>query len=188
MLCNKYFFQEQQKYIAYLPYCKYVKFSPTLPFHFVALNVSFSGVHFSHSVVSDSLALNGTEACQASLSITNSRAYSNSCPSSRWCHPLPLPSPPIFNLFQHQGLSQWVSSSHHMAKVLEFQLQQQSFQWIFRTDFSYDRLVGSPCCPRDCQESSPTPQFKSINSLALSLLYSPTLISVNDYGKNHSFD
>ena len=135
MLCNKYFFQEQQKYIAYLPYCKYVKFSPTLPFHFVALNVSFSGVHFSHSVVSDSLALNGTEACQASLSITNSRAYSNSCPSSRWCHPLPLPSPPIFNLFQHQGLSQWVSSSHHMAKVLEFQLQQQSFQWIFRTDF-----------------------------------------------------
>ena len=140
MLCNKYFFQEQQKYIAYLPYCKYVKFSPTLPFHFVALNVSFSGVHFSHSVVSDSLALNGTEACQASLSITNSRAYSNSCPSSRWCHPLPLPSPPIFNLFQHQGLSQWVSSSHHMAKVLEFQLQHQSFQWIFRVDFLSDWL------------------------------------------------
>ena len=51
-----------------------------------------------------------------------------------------------------------------MAKVLEFQLQHQSFQWIFRTDFLSDGLVGSLCCPRDSQESSPTPQFKSINS------------------------
>ena len=49
-------------------------------------------------------------------------------------------------------------------------------------------LVGSPCCPRDSQEFSPTPQFKSINSLALSFLYSPTLISIRDYWKNHSFD
>ena len=44
-----------------------------------------------------------------------------------------------------------------------FQLQHQSFQRIFRTDFLYDGLVGSPCSPRDSQESSPTPQFKSIN-------------------------
>ena len=44
-------------------------------------------------------------------------------------------SPPTFNLSQHQGLFKWVSSSHHVAKVLEFQLQHQSFQWIFRTDF-----------------------------------------------------
>ena len=50
-------------------------------------------------------------------------------------HPLSPPSPPAFNLSQHQGLFQWVSSSHHMAKGLEFQLQHQSFQWIFRTDF-----------------------------------------------------
>ena len=50
-------------------------------------------------------------------------------------HPLLSPSPPTFNLSQHQGLFQWVSSSHHVAKVLEFQLQYQSFQWIFRTDF-----------------------------------------------------
>ena len=49
--------------------------------------------------------------------------------------PLLSPSPPIFNLSQHQGLFQWVSSSHQVAKVLEFQLQHQSFQWIFRTDF-----------------------------------------------------
>ena len=50
-------------------------------------------------------------------------------------HPLLSPSPPPFNLSQHQGLFQGVSSSHQVAKVLEFQLQHQSFQWIFRTDF-----------------------------------------------------
>ena len=50
-------------------------------------------------------------------------------------HPLSSPSPPALNLSQHQGLFQWVSSSHQMAKVLEFQLQHQSFQWTPRTDF-----------------------------------------------------
>ena len=50
-------------------------------------------------------------------------------------HPLLSPSLPAFNLSQHQGLFQWVSSLHQVAKVLEFQLQHQSFQWIFRTDF-----------------------------------------------------
>ena len=50
-------------------------------------------------------------------------------------HPLPSPSPPTFNLSQHQGLFQWVSSSHQVAKVLEFQPQHQSFQYIFSTDF-----------------------------------------------------
>ena len=63
-------------------------------------------------------------------------------------HPLLSPSPPAFNLSQHQGLFQWVSSSHQVAKVLEFQLQHQSFQWIFRVDFLYDWLVWS-CSPRD---------------------------------------
>ena len=51
-------------------------------------------------------------------------------------HPLSSPSPPAFNLSQHQGLFKWVSSSHQVVKILEFQLQHhQSFQWIFRTDF-----------------------------------------------------
>ena len=86
-------------------------------------------------------------------------------------HPLSSPSPPAFNLSHHQGLFKWVSSLHQVAKVLEFQLHHQSFQWIFRTDFLYDGLVGSPCSPRYSQESSPTPQFKSINSLVLSFLY-----------------
>ena len=98
-------------------------------------------------------------------------------------HPLSSLSPPIFNLSYHQGLFKWASSLHKVAIVLEFQLQHQSFQWIFRTDFLQDGLVGSSCSPRDSQESSPTPQFKSINSLVLSLLHSPTLTSIQTTGK-----
>ena len=51
-------------------------------------------------------------------------------------HPLSSPSPPALNLFQHQGLFKWVSSLHQVAKVLEFQLQHQSFQWTYRTESS----------------------------------------------------
>ena len=90
--------------------------------------------------------------------------------------------------FPASCLFQWVSSSHQAAKVLELQLQYQSFQWIFKTDFLEGWLVWSPCSPRDSQESSPTPQFKSINSLAVSFLYGPTLTSIHDCWKNHSFD
>ena len=103
-------------------------------------------------------------------------------------HPLSSPPTPSFNLSQHHGLFQWVISSHQVAKVLEFQLQHQSLQWTPRTDLLWDGLVGSPCSPRDSQESSPTPQFKSINSSALSFLYSPTLTFIHDYWKNHSLD
>ena len=62
----------------------------------------------------------------------------------------------------------------------------QSFQWTLSTDLLEDGLVGSPCSPTGSQESSPTLQFKSINSLALSFLYSPNLTSIHDYWKNHS--
>ena len=117
--------------------------------------------------------------------------YSNSCPLSWWCHPTISSSVVPFSFFsisQHQGLFKWVSSSHEVAKVLEFQLQHQSFQWTPRTDLLWDGLVGSSCSPRDSQESLPTLQFKSINSLVLGFLYSPTLTSIYDYWKNHSFD
>ena len=102
-------------------------------------------------------------------------------------HPLSSPSPPALNLSQHQGLFKWVSSSHQEAKGLEFQLQHQSFQWKPRTDLLQNGLVGAPYSPRDSQESSPTPHFKSINSSVLSFLYSPALTSIHDYWKNHSF-
>ena len=103
-------------------------------------------------------------------------------------HPLLSPSPPAMNLSQHQSLSQWVSSSHQVTKLLEFQLQHQSFQWIFKTDFLYNWLVWSPYSPRGSQESSPTAQFESINSSVFIFLYSPILISIHDYWKNHSLD
>ena len=78
-------------------------------------------------------------------------------------HPLLPPFPSAFNVSQHQGLFQWVTSSHQVAKLLE--LQHQSFQWIFRVNFLPDWLLWSPCCPRDSQESSPAPQFESIVSI-----------------------
>ena len=152
----------------------------------------FSSVQFSHSVPSNSLRLRGLQharpACPSQLlEFTQTHVH--------WVgdaiqppYPLSSPSPPTFNLSQHQGLFKWVNSLHQVAKVLEFQLQHQSFHWIFKTDFLQDWLAGSLCSPRNSQESSPTPQFKSINSLVLSFLYSPTLISLHDYWKNHSLD
>ena len=103
-------------------------------------------------------------------------------------HLLSSSSSPALSLSQHQGLFKWVNTSHQMAKVLEFQLQHQSFQWKPRTDLLYNGLVGSPCSPRDSQKSSPTSQFKSISSSALSFLHSPNLTSIHDHWKNHSLD
>ena len=118
--------------------------------------------------------------CLLELIQTNVQWFSDAIQSS---HSLSSPSPPASSLSQHRGLFQWVSSSHQVAQVLKFQLQHQSFQWLFRTDFLWDGLVVSPCSPRDSQEYSPTPQFKSINSSALSFLYSLTLTSIHDYWK-----
>ena len=103
-------------------------------------------------------------------------------------HPLSSPSPPAPNPSQHQSLFQWISSSHEVVKVLEFQLQHHSLQRNPRADILQNGLVGSPCSPRDSQEFSPTPQFKSINSSGLSFLHSTTLTSIPDHRKNHSLD
>ena len=131
-------------------------------------------------------------ACQASLSITNSRSFLKLMsielvmPSSHLilCHPLlllpqSLPASgsfPMSQLFAWGGPSIGVSAS---ASVLPMNTQDWSpLGWT----------VGSPCSPRDSQESSPTPQFKSINSSALGFLHSPALTSVHDQWINHSLD
>ena len=99
-------------------------------------------------------------------------------------HPLSSPSPPALNLSQHQGLFQWVGSSHEVAKVywsFSFKFSpsnEYSGLIAFRTDWFDLLAVQGPL------KSSPKPQFKSINSLALSLLYGPTLTSVCDYWKS----
>ena len=120
------------------------------------------------------------------------RACSNSCPLSQWCHPTisssiapfsscPQSFPATGSLIMSQlfasGCQSIVASTS--ASVLPMHIQ----GW-----FPLGLTGWSPCRPRDSQESSPTPQFKSINSFVLSFLYSPTLTSIHDYWKSHSFD
>ena len=104
----------------------------------VSFNISFGSVQFSCSVVSDSLRPHELQHARPPCPSPTPAVYSNSCPSSRWCHPTisssVVPSPPASNPSQHQGLFQWVNSLHEVTKVLEFQLQHRSFQWTPRTD------------------------------------------------------
>ena len=119
-------------------------------------------------------------------------ACSNSCPLSLWCHPTILSSvTPFFSCpqsFSASGsfpLSQFFASGGQSiaasasASVLPMNIQ----GW-----FPLGLTGWSPCCPRDSQESSPAPQFESINSSVLSLLYGSTLTSVHNYWKKHNFD
>ena len=98
---------------------------------------SLGSVQFSCSVVSDCLQPHGVQHARLPCLSPPARVYWNSCPLNQWCikpfHPLPSLSPPAFNLSQHQRLFKWVSSSHQVAKVLDFQLQHQSFHWTPRT-------------------------------------------------------
>ena len=99
-------------------------------------NLYADSVQFSHSLMSNFLRPHRLQHDRLPYLSPTPRAFSNSCPSSWWCHLtiylLLSPSPPAW---RHQGLFQWVSSLHQEAKGLEFQLQNQSFQWIFRIDF-----------------------------------------------------
>ena len=98
----------------------------------------FSSVQFSRSIMSDSLWPHESQHTRPPCPSPTPGVHPNLCPSSRWCHPaisssvVPSPSAPSHS--QHQGLFQWVNSLHEVAKVLEFQLQHQSFQRTPRTD------------------------------------------------------
>ena len=149
-------------------------------------------VQFSCSVVSDSLWPHELQHARAPVyhqlpefTQTHIHRVSDAIQPS---HPPSSPSPPAPNPSQHQSLFQWVNSLHEVAKVLEFQLQHNSFQRNPRADLLQNGLVGSACSPGDSQESSPTPQFKSINSSVFSFLHSPTLTSIHDHWENHSLD
>jgi len=138
-------------------------------------------------------------AWQASLSITNSQSslklmsIESVMPSSHLilCHPA-ISSSVIPFSFGPQSLpaSESFPMSQHFTwggQSVGVSALDQSFQWTPGTDLQ-NGLVGSPCSPRDSQESSPTPQFKSINSLVLSFRHSLTLTSIHDYWKNHSLN
>ena len=104
--------------------------------------------------MSNSLPPHGLQHTRLSCPSPSPGVCANSRPLSRGgiqpSHPLSPPSPLALNLSQYQGLFRWVSSLHQVAKVLEYQLQHQSFQLIFRVNFLEDWLVGSPCCPVQC--------------------------------------
>ena len=118
------------------------------------------------------------------------RVWSNSCPLSQWCHPTISSSAaclssclqsfpgsgsfPVSQLFASGSQSIGASAS---ASVIPMNIQ----GW-----FPLGLTIWSPCSPRDSQESSPAPQFESISSSALGLLYGPALTSIHDYWKNHS--
>ena len=149
-------------------------------------------VQFSHSVMSNSLQPHGLQHTRLPCPLPTPGAYSNSCPLSQWCHPsisssvLPFsshlqsfPSSGSFQMcqfFASAGQSTGVSAS---ASVLPMNIQ----DWF---PLGWTGLIS--LLSRDSQEPSPTPQFKNINSLMLSFLYSSTLTSIHDCWKNHSFD
>ena len=104
----------------------------------IIIHFQFSSVQFSYSVMSD--CMRPHDRSTPGLSVHHQLPESTQTQvhpvgdAIQPSHPLLSPSPPARNLSQHQGLFQWVSSSHEVAKVLEFQLQHQSFQWTPRTD------------------------------------------------------
>ena len=121
------------------------------------------------------------------------RVHPNSCPLSRWCHPtisssvIPFSSCPQ-SLPASESFPMSHISSHEVAKVLELQLQHQ-FLPVNTQDWSFLGWAGwNSLQSKGLWKSSPTPQFKSINSSALSFLHSPTLTSIRDHWKNHSLD
>ena len=141
-------------------------------------------VLLSHSVMSDSLRPHELQHARLPYPSPSPGACTDSCPLNWWCHPTIWSSVITFSsclqsfpasrsflmsqLFASRGQSIGASAS---ASVLSMNIQ-----------------VWSPCCPRDSQESSPTPHFEIISSLALRLLCGPALTCVHDYWKNHSFD
>ena len=150
-------------------------------------------VQFSCSVMSSSLQPHRLPNARLPCPSPTSGAYSNSCPSSRWCHPtnhlilcrplLLLPSVfPSIRVFSKES-------------VLHIRWPKYwSFSFSISPSSKYSGLIPfrmdwlDPLVVQRILNSSPTPQFKSINSSAFSFLHCPTLTSMHDYWKNHSFD
>ena len=139
-----------------------------------------------------------TAAHQASLSITNSwsllklMSIKLVMPSNHLilCHPLLLLPSVLLSIrvFSNESLL-YVRWPKHWSFSFSISPSSEYSGLILNHNIQYyDWLVWSPCSPRDSWESSPTPQFKSINSSALSFIYGPTLTSIHDYWKNHSFN
>ena len=145
---------------------------------------------FSQSVMSSSLWPQGLHHARIPCASPTLGACSNSYPSSWWCYPpsQPLLSPsfPTFNLSSIRVFSNESVLHIRWPKYCSFSIS-PSNDYLGLISFRMDWL-DLWFSPRDCQESSPTPQFKSINSSVVSFLYSSTFTSIHDYCKNNSFD
>ena len=152
----------------------------------------FSSVQFSRSVMSNSFRPHESQRTRPPCPSPTPGVHSDSRPSSQWCHPaisssvIPFSSCPqslpASGSFPMSQLFTWGGQSTGVSASASFHPKNP------RADFLQNGPVGSPCSPRDSQESSPIPQFKSINSSVLSFLHSPTLTSIHDHWKNHSLD
>ena len=149
----------------------------------------FQSVQFSLSAVSNSLWPHGLQHTRLPCPSPSPRVCSDSCPSGQWCHPtisssiVPFSSLQSFPAAGSFQMSQFFASGGQSigpsASVLPLNIQ----DWFPLGGTGWISLQS-----KGLSRSPPTPQFKSINSLVLSFLYSPTLTSIHDYWKNHSFD
>ena len=157
-----------------------------------SLLVIYFTYQFSHSVMSDSLWPHGLQHSRLPCPSPTPRACSDSRPSSLWCHQTILfpvvPFSSCLQSFHHQGFSNESVLCIRWPKYWSFSFSiSPSNEYSGLISFRIDWL-GLLCSSRDSQEFSPTPQFEGINSSALSLLYGPTLTSIYDHWKNHSFN
>ena len=138
---------------------------------------------FSYSVLSDSLWPHGLQHARLPCPSPKPGACSNSCLSSRWCHPTISSSVVPFFCLQS-----FPASGSFPMSVLRIRWPKYwSLSFSLSPSNEYSGLISCRS-PGDSQKSSPTPKFKSINSLVLSFLYDPTLTSIHDYWNNHSFE
>ena len=141
----------------------------------------------SCSVMSDSLRPHGLPHTRLPCPSPSPGTFSNSCPSSQWCHGCISSSVIPFSSCLHSFLASgsflisWLFAS--CSQSIEASGSASALPVEIQSWFP----LGSPYSPRDSSEYSLTPQFKSIRSSSLSLLYGPTLTSIHDYWKNHNF-
>ena len=149
---------------------------------------------FSHPVMYNSLLPHGLQHARLPCPLPCPRVCPSSCPLHQWCHPAMSSSDtifsycpqsfPAFGTFPMSCLvvsDDWTIGAWALASVSVLPTNIQGW-------FPLGLISLSPCCSRDSQESSPSPQFESISSSALSFLYGPTLASIHDYWKNYSSD
>ena len=147
-----------------------------------------SSAQFSWSVMSNSLQPHELQHARFPCPTPTPGVYSNSCPLSRWCHPTIIPCRSLL-LLPSVFPSIRIFSNESALRIRW--LKYWSFSFNISPSSAYSELISFRMDWLDLlvvQASSPTPQFKSINSSALSFLHSLTLTSIHDYWKNHSFD